>query len=301
MAQVHAFFDFDDTLCSGDSILFWLRFYYRKRPARRVFQLANGIALIAFALRLVDSHALKRVFLWPMAFEPVDALDRLAAEFVATDLAARLHVPVLRRLWTHHLLGHKVVILSASATFYLKHLKSILPMADIQGSELIWPERVLSLPRYRDGNLRGENKLKRMGDLGYGAEAQALSFAYSDHYHDRFLLGFSEFPICVRPERKLRRLAREKGWPVMDWEEPGRWPRWKVLLGKFASLVFAAGPGLPKTGSDPLKEAAGAREYAPEHVRALRERVAAKYPGGQPSEIYAALFGAPRSERAGDL
>ncbi len=294
---MHAFFDFDDTLCSGDSILFWLRFYYRKRPARRVFQLANGVALIAYALRLVDSHALKRVFLWPMAFEPADALDRLAAEFVATDLAARLHVPVLRRLWTHHLLGHKVVILSASATFYLKHLKSILPMADIQGSELIWPERSFGLPRYRDGNLRGENKLKRMAALGYGAEAQALSFAYSDHYHDRFLLGFSEFPICVRPERKLRRLAREKGWPTLDWEEPGRWPRWKVLLGKAAALVFAAGPGLPKTGSDPLKEAAAAREYAPGHVRALRERVAMRYPGNQPAEIYAALFGAPRPGR----
>lgn len=294
MPQIHAFFDFDDTLCSGDSILYWLRFYYRRRPARRVFQLANGLALIAFALRLVDSHALKRVFLWPMAFESAEALDGLAAEFVATDLSARLHVPVLRRLWTHHLLGHKVVILSASASFYLKHLKAFLPMADIQGSEMLWPQRALSLPRYRDGNLRGENKLKRMRELGYGAEAQALSFAYSDHYHDRFLLGFSEFPICVRPERKLRRLAREKGWPAMDWEEAGRWPRWKVLLGKFGLLVFAAGPGLPKTGSDPFKEAAQAREYAPEHVRALRERVAMRYPGGNPEEAYAAIFGAPR-------
>jgi HAD superfamily phosphoserine phosphatase-like hydrolase len=296
---VHAFFDFDDTLCSGDSILYWLRFYYRRRPARRIFQLANGIALVAFALRIVDSHALKRVFLWPMAWERPEALDRLAAEFVATDLAARFHLPVLRRLWTHHLLGHKVVILSASATFYLKHLKAFLPMADIQGSEMIWPKRLLSLPRYRDGNLRGENKLKRMRELGYGAEAQALSFAYSDHYHDRFLLGFSEFPFCVRPERKLRRLARGEGWPTMDWEEPGRWPSWKVTLGKLGLLLFAAGPGLPETGSDPLKEAAQAREYAPEHVRALRARVAEKYPDGKPEEVYRALFGASgRKEKA---
>jgi HAD superfamily phosphoserine phosphatase-like hydrolase len=288
---VHAFFDFDDTLCSGDSILYWLRFYYRKRPARRVFQLANGIGLLAFALRLLDSHALKRVFLWPMAFESPGELDRLAAEFVAADLAARLHAPVLRRLWTHHLLGHKVVILSASATFYLKHLKSFLPMADIQGSELIWPERPWRLPRYRDGNLRGENKLKRMRELGYGEGARALSFAYSDHFHDRFLLGFSEFPICVRPERRLRRLAAEKGWPVLDWDEPGRPPRWRVLLGKLGLLLFAAGPGLPPTGSDPLKEAAQAREYAPGQVRALRERVAAKHPEGDPA--FAAIFGEP--------
>ena len=277
MAGVHAFFDFDDTLCSGDSILFWLRYYYRRRPARRVFQLANWAGLLAYALRLIDSHALKRIFLWPMGFENPAELDRLAADFVATDLAARFHVPVLRRLWTHHLLGHKIVVLSASGTFYLKHLKAFLPMADIQGSELIWG-RGLALPRYRDGNLRGENKLKRMRELGYG-EAGPLSFAYSDHPHDRFLLAFSEFPICVRPTPGLRRLAREKGWPSLDWEEPGSWPRWKTLLGKLGLLIFAAGPGLPYTGSEPLKEAAHAREYAPEHVRRLRERVAARGPG----------------------
>ena len=291
--MVHAFFDFDDTLCSGDSILFRLRFYYRKRPARRVFQIANGIGLAAFALRLIDSHALKRVFLWPMAFEDPAGLDRLAAEFVATDLAARLHVPVLQRLWTHHLLGHKIVILSASATFYLKHLKTFLPMADIQGSEMIWPRGFAGLPRlprYRDGNLRGENKLKRMRELGYG-QAGALAFAYSDHQHDRFLLDFSEFPVCVRPTRKLRDLAREKGWPVWDWDERGRPPKWKVLLGKLGLLLLAAGPGLPPTGSDPLREAAGARDYAPEQVRALRARVEMRYPGGKPESVYRAIFG----------
>lgn len=296
MPQVHAFFDFDDTLCSGDSILYWLRFYYRKRPARRVFQLANWAGLLAFGLRLIDSHALKRVFLWPMGLEAPAELDRLAAEFVATDLAARFHVPVLRRLWTHHLLGHKVVVLSASGTFYLKHLKAFLPMADIQGSELIWPGRGLGLPRYKDGNLRGENKLKRMRELGYG-EAGPLAFAYSDHYHDRFLLGFAEFPVCVRPERKLRRLAREKGWPALDWDEARRPPRWRIQLGKLGLLLFAAGPGLPMTGSDPLKEAAGARDYAPEQVRALRERVALRYPDGKPAEVYARIFGTPASER----
>ncbi len=285
MPQVHAFFDFDDTLLSGDSILYWLRFYYRHRPRRRVFQLANWIGLALVSLRLIDSHTLKRIFLMPMGYEPPAELDRLAADFVREELAGRFHIPVLRRLWTHHLLGHKVVILSASATFYLKHLKTFLPMADIQGSDLIWPERGFALPRYKDGNLRGENKLKRMRELGYGP-AQPLSFAYSDHQHDRFLLAFSEFPVCVRPTGKLRKLAADKGWPVMDWEETGKLPRWRVLLAKFGLLVLAAGPGLPATGSDPLKEAASAREYAPEHVRALRERV-----GALPVDALARIFG----------
>ena len=96
---------------------------------------------------------------------------------------------------------------------------------------------------------------------------------------------------------RLLDLAAEKGWPVMDWDEPRRPPRWRVQLGKLGLLLFAAGPGLPPTGSDPLKEAAAAREYAPAEVRALRERVGMKYPGGKPEPVYRALFGSPGPER----
>ncbi|MDB5104010.1 MAG: haloacid dehalogenase-like hydrolase [Fibrobacteres bacterium] len=328
MPRVHAFFDFDDTLLSGDSILYWLRYYYRRRPARRVFQLANWAGLILFALRLIDSHALKRIFLMPMGLESPADLDLLAADFVREDLSARFHVPVLQRLWTHHLLGHKVVILSASGTFYLRHLKAFLPMADIQGTELIWPKGGFGLPRYRDGNLRGENKIIRLKALGYG-EAGPFSFAYSDHQHDRFLLRFAEFPICTRPTAKLRRLAKDNGWPVMDWPDgpapsadgtfstavpgsfaegvlasakafpAGKRKAWKVKLGKFGLLVFSAGSGLPPTGSDPLREAAAAREYAPGHTRALRERVRLRYPEPGNQGVYKAIFGESGPEREG--
>jgi phosphoserine phosphatase len=320
VSQVHAFFDFDDTLLNGDSILYWLRFYYRRRPWRRVFQIANWAGLVLFVLRLIDSHTLKRIFLMPMGLEHPADLDGLAAEFVRRDLGRRFHVPVLRRLWTHHLLGHKVVILSASGAFYLRHLKAFLPMADIQGTEMIWPKRGIGLPAYRDGNLRGENKITRLRELGYG-EAGPLSFAYSDHQHDRFLLGFSEFPICTRPTAKLRRLAREREWPVMDWPDgdpsgafttavpgsfaarvladaakadPAAAPKrsaWKTRLQKLGLLVFCAGPGVPATGSDPLREAAAARDYAPGHVRALRERVLLRYPDGNAAEPFRTLFG----------
>jgi phosphoserine phosphatase len=299
--QVHAFFDFDDTLLSGDSILYWLRFYYARRPWRRVFQLANWAGLILISLRIIDSHTLKRIFLMPMGLEPPGELDRLAAEFVREELGRRFHVPVLRRLWTHHLLGHKIVILSASGAFYLRHLKIFLPMADIQGTELIWPTRGLGIPRYRDGNLRGENKITRLNALGYG-NAGPLSFAYSDHQHDRFLLAFSEFPICTRPTAKLRGIAAEKGWAVMDWPDAAgrdgvaRQPQaWKTRLRKLGLLILSAGPGIPPTGSDPLREAAAARDYAPEHTRTLRERVLLRYPGGKPAEVFRALFGAGES------
>jgi HAD superfamily phosphoserine phosphatase-like hydrolase len=290
VTQVHAFFDFDDTLLRGDSILYWQRFYYARRPFRRPFQILNWLGLLLHALRLIDSHALKRLFLLPVAYETPEALDALARAFVREDLSRRFHAPILDRLRAHHALGHRIVIISASATFYLKHLAELLPMAEIQGSEMLWPARGLwRLPRYRDGNLRGANKLVRLKALGYGDHAP-LSFAYSDHHHDAFLLGFTDFPFAVRPTAKLRRLAAEKGWPVMDW--PRETPAWREKLGKLLLLVAAAGPASLGRASrcEPASHAPDAEASAAE-VRALRERVAGVFPEREHPDVFRTVFG----------
>ena len=278
MTRVHAFFDFDDTLLRGDSILYWLRFYYARRPFRRPFQILNWLGLLLHAFRLVDSNSLKRLFLLPMAYENPETLDALARDFVREDLSLRFHAPVLERLRAHHALGHHIVIISASATFYLKHLQTLLPMAEIHGSELLWSRKGLwRLPRYQDGNLRGANKLVRLKALGYGNHAP-LSFAYSDHHHDAFLLGFTDFPVAVRPTAKLRQLAAEKKWPVMDW--PRETPAWLEKLGKLLLLITATAPKSLGRASlcDPAGQAASTEAALAAQLPALKSQVAQTLP-----------------------
>jgi len=232
-----AFFDFDGTLIEGDSILFWLRFYYRRRPGRRVFQIANWLGLLLFASRIINSHTLKRIHLWPMSFEKPEALDRMAAEFVRRDLAPRFYAPVLEQLRKHHAQGHQVVVISASGTFYLKYLKELLPPSCLLlGTEMVWGEGFLRLPGYRGGNLRGENKILRLRALGF-EEKTPGSHAYSDHHHDIPLLRFAEFPVCIRPTRKLRKLAESLGWPI--WDLPGERPAWRGKLETVRLFLLA--------------------------------------------------------------
>ncbi len=269
---VHAFFDFDGTLIEGDSILFWLRFYYRHRPGRRIFQIAGAAAVLLYVLRLLNSHALKRVLLWPMSFERPERLEALAAAFVRDDLVFRFRQSVLERLWAHHFLGHKVTVISASGTFYLKHIQSVLPPCTVLGTEMEWGRGFLRLPAYRDGNLRGENKIRRLKDLGLG-EAGRLGFAYSDHHQDMPLLRFVDFPVCVRPTPRLRRRARSFVWPVWDW--PGL-PVWRRRLNAICMLLFAWAPGADpdrsggaKFPGKPLQDEKP--PFVRIHVRALRE------------------------------
>jgi phosphoserine phosphatase len=44
----------------------------------------------------------------------------------------------------------------------------------------------------------------------------AESTAYSDSYSDVPFLEAVGHPVAANPDRKLRRIAAERGWPVVD-------------------------------------------------------------------------------------
>ncbi len=244
-----AFFDFDGTLIEGDSILYWHRHYYARRPWMRPFQLAGWAGLILYGARLIDSHMLKRIYLWPLSFEKPDALDALGSGFVLGNLAHRFHGPVLARLWAHHRLGHRVVVISASGTFYLRHLADLMPPGTVVlGTEMQWGGGLLRLPSYRGGNLRGPNKIRRLRDLGFSGDGKG-GFAYSDHPHDIPLLEFVDHPACIRPTRAMEAEAKRRGWPIREW--PRARAAWKVKAEAACLLLFAWAPGFLAAAKEP--------------------------------------------------
>lgn len=42
-------------------------------------------------------------------------------------------------------------------------------------------------------------------------------FAYANEFDDRFLLSVVGHPFAVCPDRRLSKLARAKGWTIVDW------------------------------------------------------------------------------------
>ncbi|WP_168195997.1 MULTISPECIES: hypothetical protein [Sphingomonadaceae] len=41
---------------------------------------------------------------------------------------------------------------------------------------------------------------------------------YSDDHPDHHTLTWRDEPIAVNPSRKLRRLATERGWAILNWQ-----------------------------------------------------------------------------------
>ena len=65
-----------------------------------------------------------------------------------------------------------------------------------------------------------------------------LSSAYSDSVNDLPLLQGVGHPVAVNPDRMLRELAAERGWPVQDFRRRRR--LWLVWLPTGASAAGAA-------------------------------------------------------------
>lgn len=78
--------------------------------------------------------------------------------------------------------------------------------------------RILSL--IEGDNCYGPAKLRRiegwMAAQGI-ARGGAHVRAYSDHVSDAPLLGWADEGFAVNAHGPLRRLAAERGWPLLDW------------------------------------------------------------------------------------
>lgn len=212
------FFDFDDTLIPGDSILYWKRYYFSRKPARRIFQVVSVFGIFLFLLRMIDSMVLKKIFLLPLCYESEKEIECLAKKFVKGEIFPRLYPEILSQLQEHEKLGQRVVIISASPIFYLQYLKELLPEVRIIGTEFEFKRNGLfRFPQFSSkwGNMKGQTKVDFI--LSDPKEPQDGNgcFAYSDSHADLPLLNFVEHPTVVCPSRKLKKHAVKNRWKTI--------------------------------------------------------------------------------------
>jgi HAD superfamily hydrolase (TIGR01490 family) len=146
-----------------------------------------------------------------------DAVAEAAAEAFRETLAPALHPEALQAIERHKSEGCRVYLVTATvdavAGLFAEHVGAA-------GYEATCLEE-------RDGMFTGNVP----GAVCYGAAKAetvrgiarrdridlARSHAYGDSYEDRFMLEAVGHPVAVNPDRKLRRLAAERGWRIVRW------------------------------------------------------------------------------------
>ena len=113
-------------------------------------------------------------------------------------------------------ISDKVILISAS----------VEPIVSFYCSHLGIDEYYCTKLKVKDSNFTGEiegqqlygnEKLKYLKSIISSEDRDQIELAlYTDHHSDVDLLNFSDFKICVNPDRKLKKIALSNHWKSMN-------------------------------------------------------------------------------------
>jgi HAD superfamily hydrolase (TIGR01490 family) len=213
-----AFFDLDRTIIKAVSGKSLARGAWKHGLMKRS-DLVQAIYLsIVYKLGFIDPlKIVTRMAGWVRGLSE-DTLETLCSEVFDDVLLPSLHQEAIAEIKMHKDKNAKVVILSSSLTPVCRKASAYLGMDDFLCSRLEIADGYLTgLPAGR--LCFGEEKLVRLRkycELNNSSIDSA--WYYADANSDIPALNTVGTPVCINPENKLARIAREKGWKIYNWK-----------------------------------------------------------------------------------
>jgi HAD superfamily hydrolase (TIGR01490 family) len=219
-----ALFDLDHTLLPIDSDYAWGEFTQAigwTDPV--VFKQRNDAFYEHYKAGTLDVHDYVRFATEAIRLQGREAALAARERFMAEVIAPALRPEALELVQAHQRAGDTVVIATATNEFVTE------PIARAFGVETLIAVR---LARDGDGWITGEidgvpstreGKAVRVGqwlaDRGLDWAGVEATF-YSDSMNDLALLEQVDHPVATNPDDRLRALARERGWRILNLFSP---------------------------------------------------------------------------------
>ncbi len=199
-----AFFDFDGTICRGDSILPFLLFCIRRglAPKRQLLKAAHGyLVQLRHPERVSWAKSRTLSFLDGKRCEAVDSLSR---EFLASYVPSHLLSSAGEELSRLHRDGWRIVAVSASPSVYLSLLPEFLPIDEVLCTPCMAADGVYT---GKVGvNCRSDEKPRRISawleSNGMQLSAQPVR-AYGDSRGDLPMLQLADQPFLINASKEL--------------------------------------------------------------------------------------------------
>ncbi|MDQ3067173.1 MAG: HAD-IB family hydrolase [Actinomycetota bacterium] len=244
MGRAAAFFDLDRTLLQRSSALA-LAGAFREHGVIGRGQLAKAAAWqLLFAARGASAETVRKAAedgLMVLKGFAVDDLRSLVAGAMEPVLKPLVYRDALDLLQRHKDRGEPVYIVSATLQEIVEELARELGFDGAIGSTCEIADGAYTGKSLRAAH--GEGKAAAVRELaathGYDLAASA---AYSDSHTDLPFLEAVGKPVVVNPDRELRRIAGERGWPIREFDELA-YPVVRRLHPVLIGLPFVVGAG----------------------------------------------------------
>jgi HAD superfamily hydrolase (TIGR01490 family) len=217
-----AIYDMDRTITRRATYTpFLIHAASRIAPWRLAFLPLSALAMLCYVLRLIDRKRLKEInHALLLGKVHGDALMPVANSFATRTVARNLLPGALPAIAADRAAGRRLVLATASYRFYVAPIAARLGFDDVVATNSIVGLDARIVPKIDGENNYGPAKL-RMIEAWMAMEgidrAKAHIRFYSDHASDAPVLEWADEAFAVNPHRKLRRLSRRRGWPLLDW------------------------------------------------------------------------------------
>jgi HAD superfamily hydrolase (TIGR01490 family) len=238
-----AFFDLDKTILAKSAHLALGKPFYRGGLISRRAAVRAAYTQLIYVLYGADEQQLARFrdrFAAMCRGWEVAHVRRVIEDALEEFIYPTIYTEAATLIEDHQARGHDVVLVSTSGEEVVK------PIGALLGIERVIATRMV----VEDGRYTGEvaffasgpHKAEAIRELA-AAEGYDLSasYAYSDSISDVPMLETVGHPMTVNPDRALRRVALERGWPIRVFRDTTPLPQRRPSASMTSPSHVAAG------------------------------------------------------------
>lgn len=215
-----ALFDLDHTLLPIDSDYAWGEFTNRIGWTDPVlFKAKNDQFYADYLAGALDIHDYVRFATESVRLRGPEAAAKAHAQFMKEIILPQIKPQALDLVKTHQAAGDHVMIVTATNEFVTRPIAQAFGVQELIAVELArdsegWITGEISgVPSFKEGKvLRVEQWLSAHQKNWHDVQ---ITF-YSDSINDLPLLEQAQTPVAVNPDARLRQLATDRGWRILQ-------------------------------------------------------------------------------------